>query len=536
MTTTVCIVGGGASGVALLWSLAKAKEQGLDGWDYDVTLIHQPTAGLPAGVGGHSCAYQVTVNGNEYSIDLGVQMIAPTMYPNTMCMVNLPEFGGIKLEPVDLNISCTFPPTGGSTPYWGNFPAYQGTPLYATGKADCLAFEKLMNAEPYLLAPLSAYLNAHSNQFNQLDHFETYFLDPYMSIMNGYGQALLNEVIVPEIAMLFNDGYASFTASTSGFQRFDGGAGTLVQAMFDFAKTQLGAALEFVCPATVQEVYPKAGGGQPTVAWTPSGGPATSQAFDIVVMAVDMDTCASLLNNATNPLWGFYEQFVGQGVWNLVPGYCYLHTDTAILAPGMPNPLLETLQFTASFAPNPPPYNLVNSFTTYIERNLMKVQEPDYSAFPYLLTMYGFDPTKYVGPDPPPTPSPAKTLWESDWIHGMWLPSFMWGQKLVFHTAQSSSPHYPAYPDQQTTSIYFVGNNLTMDSEEGAIGSALAVAKYAFGIPANDYVISGPKNFLDPAQILRATAFYELFFNIMFPGLQTPASKLGPLLALLAGP
>src|SRR6266851_890928 len=172
MTQRVCIVGGGASGIAMLWCVAKAKQQGLGGWDYDVTLIHQPTAGL-TGVGGHSCAYPVTVNGSEYWIDLGVQMIAPKMYPNTMCLLRLPEFAGIKLQPVELNISCAFPPVGGTTPYWGNFPGYQSTPLYQSGEADCSAFDHLMKAEPYLLAPLSAYLNANKNLFNDLDSFES---------------------------------------------------------------------------------------------------------------------------------------------------------------------------------------------------------------------------------------------------------------------------------------------------------------------------------------------------------------------------
>jgi hypothetical protein len=533
MTQKVCVVGGGASGVALLWCIAKAKQHGLPGWDYDVTLIHEPTKGL-AGVGGHSCVYTVTVNGNNYAIDLGVQMIAPKMYPNTMCMMNLPEFAAINLQPVELNISCTFPPDKGTTPYWGNFPAYQSTPLYLSGNADCATFESLMKAEPYLMAPLSAYLNANQSQFKDLAHFEDFFLDPYMSIMNGYGQALLGDVIVPEIAMIFNDQYASFTSSTSGFQRFEGGAVTLVQAMFDFAQAQLGSALHFVSPATVDSVYPSPAGGPVTVQWTPDTAPPVSDTFDAVVLAVDMSTSAQLLDNPHNNLWNFYSQFVGQGVWGLVPGYCYLHTDTSVLAPGMPDPLEETLQFTAAFAPapNPTPYNLVNSFTTYIERNLMQVPKPDYDNFPYLLTMYGFDPTTYIGPPPaPPVPAASKTLWQSNWIHGMWLPSFMWAQKLVFHIAQSSSQHYPAYPSQKKTNIFFVGNNLTMDSEEGAIASALVLAKYAFGIPANDYVI-GFFNF-NAGQVLRATAFYHLFFNIMFPGLEGPASKLLSVVDLL---
>ena len=183
----------------------------------------------------------------------------------------------------------------------------------------------------------------------------------------------------------------------------------------------------------------------------------------------------------------------------------------------MPDPLQETLQFTASYATGVSPYDLSATYTTYIERNLLQVPEPDADDFPYLLTMYGYDPTNYAGPPPaPPVPDPAKTLWSSNWIHGMWLPSFMWGQKLAFHAVQGTSPHYAPYRSQPDTSVYFAGNNLTMDSQEGAIGSALVLAEYAFGIPAQQYATASSPS---AGLVLRASAFFELFWNMMFPGL-----------------
>ena len=248
MTQRVCIVGGGATGVTLLWALAKAKQQGFAGWDYDVTVLHEPTPGL-SGLGGHSATYPVEVNGNTYEIDLGVQMVAPAMYPNMMCMLALPELASVKLAPVDLKISCAFPPSGGVTPYWGNFPAYQSTDLYEQHAADCAMFGQLLTDEPILLAPLANYLAANGSQFADLTSFESFFLDPYMSIMNGYGQALLGDVLVPEIALLFNEGFASFVDSGTGFQRFVGGAITFVDALAQFAQVQLGSALHLVTPA-----------------------------------------------------------------------------------------------------------------------------------------------------------------------------------------------------------------------------------------------------------------------------------------------
>jgi predicted NAD/FAD-binding protein len=113
----VCIVGGGAAGVGLAWSLAKASLLGVNRAAYDVTLVHDGQT-----VGGHSLSVPVTLGGKPVNIDCGVQMIAPTMYPLTLSMLALPEFASITLAPVDLRIACAFPGAVPNTAqYWGNF-------------------------------------------------------------------------------------------------------------------------------------------------------------------------------------------------------------------------------------------------------------------------------------------------------------------------------------------------------------------------------------------------------------------------------
>ncbi len=73
MTERVCIVGGGATGVALLWLLAKAQQRNRAAHQYEITLLHndllrdkngveQP--GIPS-LGGHSRSVPVEVNGKE---------------------------------------------------------------------------------------------------------------------------------------------------------------------------------------------------------------------------------------------------------------------------------------------------------------------------------------------------------------------------------------------------------------------------------------------------------------------------------------
>src|SRR5262249_12848099 len=243
----VCIVGGGAAGVSLAWSLAKASQLGLNRAAYDVTLVHDGP-----NVGGHSLSGPVTLGGQSVRIDCGVQMIAPPMYPLTLSMLALPEFQSVQLAPVDLRIACAFPGTGpGTVQYWGNFGAYRSTPLGASGVADCQTFQNLLTARPSLgfglelAQTVQTFVDDNAAQFTGGDpsHFETYFLDGYLSIMNGYGNALLGTLLVGDLAPLFDLGYASFTGDVTGYARFKNGADGWVQQMWGLAQTALGTAI-----------------------------------------------------------------------------------------------------------------------------------------------------------------------------------------------------------------------------------------------------------------------------------------------------
>lgn len=508
---SICIVGGGVSGVGLAWCFAKAKQLKILNDVPAITLIHDQSQ-----LGGHSYSYPVTVNGVTYYIDLGVQMIAPEGYPAVMSMLAQPEFQDVALQNVPLNISSAFPPVGGQTPYWGNFAGYQNTALWQQGKADCATFQWLIENRPDTNATLGQFLQENAAKFQNLENFENYFLDPYMSIMNGYGSALLDQVTVLEIAPLFDLGLAKFTTPGTGFKRFAKGSGQWINTMYEFAQSVLGSNLTVILGETVGPVWPASP--QPMVqlpSWSKPRG------FDAVVLTIDMLHCSQSLHNTNNKLWGpLYAQYVGtndannqqNSVWPLIPGYCYLHQDRSIFAPNMPWPLQETLQFTAYWATQQAPYDITYSFTTYVEKTLMGIADP---AFEYYLTMYGFDPTKVSGV---PIPAANKTTTSMNWTHGMWLPFFMEQQKQAFHMAQSASAYRTPYPNQPKTGIFFAGNNLTMDSEEGALASALVLADYAFDIPYAA-LLSPPS--LDPKAwkvfALATAEIYALYHRLMFP-------------------
>ena len=508
---SICIVGGGVSGVGLAWCFAKAKQLKILNAVPSITLIHDQSQ-----LGGHSYSYPVTVNGVTYDIDLGVQMIAPAGYPAVMSMLGQPEFQDVPLQDVPLNLSCAFPPVSGQTPYWGNFAGYQNTPLWQQGKADCATFQWLIETRPDVKATLAQFLQENAARFQNLQNFENYFLDPYMSIMNGYGSALLDEVTVLELAPLFDLGLAKFTAPGVGFKRFAKGSGQWITTMYEFAQSVLGPNLNVLLGETVGQVWPASPKPMVQLLSEP-----TPRAYDAVVLTIDMLHCSQVLHNANNALWSsVYAKYVGtndadnqtNSVWPLIPGYCYLHQDRSIFAPNMPWPPQETLQFTAYWATQQTPYDITYSFTTYVEKALMGVTDP---AFEYYLTMYGFDPTKVSGV---PIPAATKTTTSMNWTHGMWLPFFMEAQKQAFHLAQGASQYQTPYPNQSKTGIFFAGNNLTMDSEEGALASALVVADYAFDIPYANLLLPvslGSKPW--EVYALALAEIYALYHRLMFP-------------------
>jgi len=479
----------------------------------------------------------VEMNGQPVQLDTGVQMIAPMMYPGLISMLDLPEFAPVELQQVDLNISCTFPPDSDATPYWGNFAAYQNTDLYRRGAPSAAVFERLLAAanlrkDPIeLLATVEAFLKNNAASFpspSDLTLFTTYFLDPYMSIMNGYGGARLDTTALIDIAALWDLGYASFTTATEGYARFANGAQSWVHHMAGLAQDHFGPALTLTLNSSVSQIYPTSQGGA-AVKWVDLGtGKESFEVFDIVVSTLDMQTNAGVFNSSNNPLWdSLYEprigstqgRKVGTSVWPLIPGYCYVHQDPSVLAPGMPTPLRETLQMNASYAGDGNGgFDLIKTYTTYIESNLLGITLKD-PTDEWYLTMYGFDPADY-GITPPPT-SPGHSF---EWVHGMWMPTFMVEQKLAFHVAQGVSPFQPPRPGQQDTGIYFAGNNLTMDSEEGALMSALCLAKYAFGVDAMRTLLP-PPGLKDLETWLLAVAEFDVLYALMFPPLLSDSAS-----------
>jgi NAD(P)-binding Rossmann-like domain len=530
-TQRICVIGGGAAGVGLVWSLAKATQLGLNRSSYQITLVHDgPT------VGGHSLSVPVSLGGQTVHIDCGVQMLAPTMYPLTLAMLALPEFASVELAQVDLRIACAFPGTGpGTVQYWGNFGSYRSTPLALSGMADCQTFQNLLQAKwnlgyaLELMTTVQSFIQENAAQFTNGDptNFITYFLDGYMSIMNGYGNALLGTLLIADLAPLFDLGYASFTDDVNGYARFKNGADGWVQQMWSLAQSALGTtALQGVFQSTVTSVYPSAAG--PTVVWQNANGQSSGpQVFDVVVSTLDMRSNSTILNNANNALWEkVFEPAIGTlsgdsatTVWPLLPGFCTLHQDPdAVLAP---TPGEEVLQFNAvpGVIGNGPSFNLLQSNSTYIASNLMNIPNVSRDEDWYV-TMYGFIPEA--------SQQPKNAVWSGSWTHGMWLPTFMIPEKLKFHRAQSKSQYHTPHFDQAQTNIFFAGNNLVMDSEEGALVSGLAVAKYAFGVD--------PIQLLTPSDGSRSATLEKaaIEFDAVFDGIMFP-SLLEEGLASLAG-
>ncbi len=193
-------------------------------------------------------------------------------------------------------------------------------------------------------------------------------------------------------------------------------------------------------------------------------------------------------------------------VWPLQPGYCALHQDTSLLARHAGPQRLETLQFNAQVGAigDEGEFDLSKTFSTYIESNLMGIPVTDANE-DFYLTMYGYEPEE----------KPEKRVWDSNWNHGMWLPSFMVEEKLNFHKAQSISPHHSHHLSQRDTGIFFAGNNLTMDSEEGALISGMAIAKYAFGVDPMQCLTPTDGNGGSSLELARIE--FDVLFGLMFP-------------------
>lgn len=309
----------------------------------------------------------------------------------------------------------------------------------------------------------------------------------------------------------------SFSNPGVGWQRFAKGAQSWVQAMADVALRNAPSS-RLLLNSSVTAVWTDQTTGQVTVQWTDQDIEQDSDTFDKVVLTTDMWTNSKLLNNSQNQyFWdNLYEKYIGYGrdqqnnplgdpvVWDLMYGVCYVHSDENILSPDLRNQQ-ETNQFNAYYAgTGGGNYNLLDTFTTYIQKNVLGTpSDPDMNADGIYLTMYGYVPQ-------PGQKVPDQSTWLTDpiiWTHGNWTPAAMGGAKSNLYLAQGKGNI--SYDGQMDTNIYFAGNNTTVDSEEGALISAMTIADYAFGV---NYPLAKFS-----AESLFAFGMYTLYHNVMFP-------------------
>lgn len=544
----VCIIGGGATGVALLWSLsqdAKARQ------DWNITLIHNQST-----VGGHSLTMQVAWDGKNFSpydpkkkpaplkifpVDIGVQFISPMMYPNVHVMLGRPEFKSrVPVNDYDsLKIACAFPRFNGQPMNWGNFPEYQQGSDFALYNSDMKldidefqAFIEVCLLDGWGMKTLEEYFFTNPPKLSYYPNkqdFVNYILSPYLSIINGYGAALLDQTtfidMFPLFATLplprswgFPTPLGSFSKAGTGWQRFAEGAQSWVEAMNDVAQSYVTSNL--ILNSTVNSIWTDQSTGQVSVQWTDGNGQPQSQVFDKVVLTTDMWTNSKILNNPKNRyFWNNvynnpqFKNPIGYGrdinmnplgspvTWDLMWGKCFIHTDSSMLSPDLMQQE-ETLQFNAYYAPGTANgnYNLIDTFTTYIQKNVLN--DPDADGL--YLTMYGYIPDENKGQK---VPNPSKVLYNQPWTHGRWTPSAMDGPKTNLYMAQGLGNI--SYPGQLNTNVYFAGNNTTVDSEDGALMSAMAIANYAFGVKYPLAELS--------AESVFAFLMYNMYHDIMFP-------------------
>ncbi|MBI2757882.1 MAG: FAD-dependent oxidoreductase [Chloroflexi bacterium] len=522
----VCIVGGGATGAALLWAIAQDPQANQE---WDITLIHnQQTAG------GHSLTYTTTRNGETLYIDIGVQFISPMLYPNVHAMLKLPDFQSVEVRDYNqLQIAAAFPrDANNNMQNWGNFPDYQTGPQFSTlynqdMQFDIGAFQTFIEvslAMGWATKSLADYFANPPTRYSNQQQFINYLLAPYLSIINGYGAALLDQTTFVDLFPLFAKlplphswgtptPLGSFSNPGVGWQRFAQGAQSWVQAMAS-AALKYAPSSTLILNSNVTAVSTDQNTGQVNVQWT-TNGVQNSGTFDKVVLTTDMWTNSKILNNPQNQyFWNnLYKTFIGYGedqngnplgqpvVWPLMYGACYIHTDETMLSPDLLNQE-ETLQFNAYYAgTGGGNYDLTKTFTTYIQKNVLGTpSNPDVNADGIYLSMYGYVPQ----PGTDKMPDPAKVLYSQTWTHGKWTPASMGGPKANLYMAQGLGNIQ--YQGQMNTNVYFAGNNTTADSEEGALDSALAIANYAFGV---EYPLAGINPF--------PFTMYYIYHNVMFP-------------------
>jgi hypothetical protein len=509
MAKKVCIIGGGVAGVGLLWTLAQPDQPGQE---WDVTLIHDG-----AELGGHALTVAVPDRDDpKVLVDTGVQFFISLLYPNIEALVKHP--GITEHVPVasydDLKVACGFPRRNGQMQNWGNFDAYRGGTDFAMYTEamydDAKRFQDFIDLSLVLgwgSKSLAEYFDTVDVPYSDQQEFLAYFVDPYLSIINGYGASLSRQVTFDDLFPLFANlpgkfpGLGSFTQPGSGYRRFVKGASSLVQAMADQAQ-QLKPAHLWLDSTVLGVTAPAELPGPIRVTWGSGKAPVVTDEFDKVVFTTDMHATASFLDTAANAkLWeALYSKYLDPKSWPLLPGKCYIHRDVDMLSPDL-RQQQETLQFTAYYAPQEafPSYDMYKTYTTYIQKNL---HPGNADADGLYLTMYGYLPDATKGDK---VPDPDSVVFEEEWTHGMWLPTFMLQAKRDLHLAQGKGVNL-GYPGQLDTNIYFAGNNTTADSLEHAFISGAVIANYAFGAKYPLW------------EHLEAWGMYELFYKeFMFP-------------------
>lgn len=458
----IAIVGGGASGCALAWALSRSRQAER----LELTLLHDEPA-----LGGHSHTIPVTVDGVDCGVDIGVQYVTPTAYPNVFSMLDLPELAQrVRAEAVrPVHFASTFT----EELNWGNFPQYaQGRTFSRMASPQvreqgrelqrdlASAWRTRVGGRPAFTMKLSEYLD-HKPHLRDGD-FVRFAFFPILSVFNGYTAYDLLEGTLADLWPLFArfpfmDGpLVHFEQPGQGWYRFQGGAQRWVEAMADLARER-GARLLPGCP--VVQVRPRTGGGSQVV-WKQDER-QVAEDFDDVVFTVDMQGVQELLEHADNPLWDRLAGFVGTEHFSTLPGVCIIHTDSAVLSPHTRHLQVEDVQFTGTHAWRPDaenpyglPYDLHSTYATHLQSHAI----PEVPGGLYV-TMYAEAQDSYW-------PDPSTVLHRKEWRHGRWLSSYFAAAKARLHQVQGLG------------GLWFAGNPATFDAEEGALLSAIGMAQH----------------------------------------------------------
>ncbi|MGZ3454394.1 MAG: NAD(P)-binding protein [Polyangiales bacterium] len=490
MKRRVAVIGGGAAGASLLWCLT---DQEAPRSAIDATLFHDEDE-----IGGHSRTISVAFDASgkghvtetgakgSHPVDIGVQFVCNTLYPNLYRQLQRPEFSSVRLtrHPA-LRMSGAF----GDDLVWGNFPEYQSSRfrkcLDDTTMREAERFQRDLNRAPFARIgerkvwemSVGDYLAAAG--IARDGNFFRYLLIPYLCIINGYGTVDLLETTMQDLFPIFTrlplvqpaGPYGSFTEPGLGWDRFTDGATSWVKAMSDLgeargAKVRLAAQVrkvrrrgrEWIVEWTSGATYGK--GGVPLA----PGSDAHEEAFDEVVFTTDMTTNVALLDHDENPHREAHRVYLSGDRFRLLPGVCYIHQDESLLAENLRDGK-EDGQFTGTFAWGKTdegsrfydlPYDLGAAFQTYFMDNILGTPAPCY------VSMYAEDRAAQV-------PAPDKTIFRRTWRHGRWVASFFRQGKRELHRVQGLG------------NLWFAGNNTTIDSEEGALLSAMIIAAHFAG-------------------------------------------------------